>query len=160
MLKGFSKTGKTTVTAAIIAELRKRGHTVGTVKNIHHEVFAMDTPGTDTYRHRKSGAALVCARGLRETALIFEGQVPIGLILSLYTQDFVLLEGDSGVKCPRIITGITEADLDAKFDGQTIAFSGVIAERLKNYRGLPVINGVTDTAKLVDLIVESVRDDL
>ena len=38
---------------------------MGSVKDIHFEAFAIDTPGTNTYRHRQAGAELVTARGLR-----------------------------------------------------------------------------------------------
>ena len=39
-------------------------------------------------------------------------------------------------------------------NGRTIAVSGVISESLKTYRDLPVINGMTEIEKLVDLIEE------
>ena len=53
MVKGFSKTGKTTTVTSLVKELRRRGYSVGTVKDIHYQGFAMDQPGTDTYKHRQ-----------------------------------------------------------------------------------------------------------
>ena len=49
MIKGFSKTGKTTTVTSLVSELRRRGYTVGTVKDIHFEGYEADTPNTDTY---------------------------------------------------------------------------------------------------------------
>jgi molybdopterin-guanine dinucleotide biosynthesis protein B len=157
-LKGFSKTGKTSVGAATIRELRRRGYTVGVVKNIHHENFSLDSPGTDTHAHKKSGAELVCARGPGETALIFEGRLPIERILSFFTQDFAALEGDFDFTS--IITGKTAADIDAKLGGGAIAISGIFAENFgaNTYKNLPVINGLKDTARLADLIIEKTPD--
>ena len=59
MIKGVHNSGKTTLVAGIIKELTARGHTVGTIKDIHAEDFAMDRPGTDTFVHRKAGAMAI-----------------------------------------------------------------------------------------------------
>jgi molybdopterin-guanine dinucleotide biosynthesis protein B len=153
MIKGYKKTGKTTTAEAVIAELRRRGYSVGTVKNIHEEDFSIDGENTDTSRHAQSGAALVCARSPRETALIFNVQLPIKRILALYADfDYVILEGDSGADCPRVITGKTACDLDDKWDERTIAVSGIISAALAEYRGRPAINALTEISRLVDLI--------
>lgn len=47
MIKGFSKTGKTTTVELLIRELRRRGYTVGTIKDIHYEDYRADVPGTE-----------------------------------------------------------------------------------------------------------------
>lgn len=154
MIKGITKTGKTTTAEAIIRELRKRGYTVGSVKDIHFEAFTMETAGSNTDRHKKAGAHPVTARGLSETDIMFDHTVDIDRILDFYTQDYVVLEGDSGANCPVIITGRTVEDLDAQVNGRTIAASGVISETLDRYRDLPVINGMKEIERLVDLIEE------
>lgn len=46
MLKGISKTGKTTTAEAVIRELKMRGYTVGSVKDIHFESFTVETGGS------------------------------------------------------------------------------------------------------------------
>ena len=56
MIKGFSKTGKTTTVELLIRELRRRGYTVGTIKDIHYEDYRADVPGTDTFAHFQAGA--------------------------------------------------------------------------------------------------------
>ena len=40
MIKGFSKTGKTSIVTALVTELCRRGYSVGTVKDIHFEYFS------------------------------------------------------------------------------------------------------------------------
>ena len=152
MLKGISKTGKTTTAERIIAELRRRGYTVGSVKDIHNESFAIDTEGTNTHRHKMAGSELVTARGRSETDIMFPYMLPIDQILDYYTQDYVVLEGDSGANCPIILTAREEAELDERMNDRVIAVSGVISERMTEYCGLPVINGLAETERLVDLI--------
>lgn len=154
MLKGVSKTGKTTTAEAVITELRRRGYTVGSVKDIHFEAFTMETEGSNTDRHKKAGAHPVTARGLGETDIMFDHTLDIEEILNYYNQDYVVLEGDSGANCPAIITGCTVEQLDQQINDRTIAVSGVISETLEHYQNLPVINGMKEVARLVDLIEE------
>lgn len=47
--------GKTTLLAAVIGELRRRGVAVGAIKHSGH-AHELDRPGKDTYRHREAGA--------------------------------------------------------------------------------------------------------
>ena len=74
MIKGFSKTGKTTTVELLIRELRRRGYTVGTIKDIHYEDYRADVPGTDTFRHRESGAYRVTALGPGDTAIMMDSR--------------------------------------------------------------------------------------
>ena len=67
---GFTKSGKTTTVEHVVAELRRRGYSVGSVKDIHFEDFTIETEGTNTYRHKKAGSQLVTARGLYETDIL------------------------------------------------------------------------------------------
>jgi len=154
MLKGVSKSGKTAVAEKIIAGLKARGYTVSSVKDIHSSAYACDEEGTDTDRHRRSGANPVTGRGVHDTAVMFNGSLDIDRILDMCGTDYVVLEGDSGANCPKIVTGRTPEEADGLIDGRTIALSGIMAEHMTEYRGLPVINGLTDAAALCDLIEE------
>lgn len=160
MIKGFSKTGKTTTVTSLVSELKKRGYTVGTVKDIHFEGYRADTPGTDTFKHREAGAGRVTALGPVDTAVIVDRHVEIDEILKYYKEDFVILEGDCGVKCPTIITGRTTDDIDKRMCPEAIAVSGIIAGNIEGetsrvmteYAGLPVINGILEVERMADLI--------
>lgn len=175
MIKGFSKTGKTTTVEALAAELCSRGYTVGTVKDIHYEGFQADSPGSDTFRHGEAGARRVTARGQKQTAIITDRQMTIHEILKYYKEDFVILEGDCGIKCPAIITGRTEEDVQKRMCPEAIAVSGVIAgshavpeaaeiagtekrEGGRTLMGLPLIDGMTAAEELADLIERSTED--
>ena len=165
MIKGYSKTGKTSTVTALVSELRRRGYTVGTVKDIHFEGYEADTPNTDTYKHRKAGARRVTARGPGDTSIILDRQMTIEEILKYYKEEFVILEGDSGLKCPNIVTGRTTEDLDKRMDENTIGFTGIIAGNvndgeapaLEEYKGLPVINGITEVEKMADLVEKKAK---
>lgn len=153
MLKGISKTGKTTTAEAVIRELVRRGYTVGSVKDIHSDM-KLDTEGTNTDRHAAAGAVQVTGRAKRQTAIFYNEQLEIDRILDTYNTDFVLLEGDSGANCPVILTGKTTEDLERRWTERAIAVSGIISSEIDSYRGRPVINALTDVEKLVDLILE------
>lgn len=152
MIKGFSKTGKTTTVTALVKELRRRGYSVGTVKDIHYQGFRVDREGTDTYKHMESGARRVTAMGPAETSIMASKRMDIDAILKYYKEDFVILEGDSGLKCPTVITGRTTDDIDKRMCDEAIAISGVIAGSMDEYRGLPVIDARKEVSRLADLI--------
>jgi len=57
-LIGRKNHGKTTLVTELVAEFRRRGLRVGTIKHTHHR-HELDTPGKDSHRHRESGAAVV-----------------------------------------------------------------------------------------------------
>lgn len=152
MVKGFSKTGKTTTVTALVKELRKRGYTVGTVKDIHYDGFAMDQPGTDTWKHADAGATRVTALGSAETDILFSRRMAIDAVLKYYKEDFVILEGDSGADCPAILTGRIPEDLEKRMTDRVIAISGIISGELESWNGLPVIDCTKEVEKMADLI--------
>lgn len=159
MIKGFSKTGKTTTATQLIRELRRRGYSVGTVKDIHFQGFAMDHPGTDTYKHAEAGAERVTALGERETDLLFSRRMDIDAVLKYYKEDFVILEGDSGATCPAILTAGTTDDIEKRLTGEVVAISGKIAEERQEYKGIPVVNCLKEVEKLADLVEKVTKKD-
>jgi molybdopterin-guanine dinucleotide biosynthesis protein MobB len=58
---GLKRSGKTTVAAALIRELRARGFRVGSVKSIRHHPLSLDTSGADTRTHAEAGAEFTIA---------------------------------------------------------------------------------------------------
>lgn len=68
-LVGRSNCGKTTYLEKLIAELKKRGYRVGTIKHDVHG-FEMDRPGKDTWRHSQAGADVVCISSPAKMAMI------------------------------------------------------------------------------------------
>lgn len=155
---GITLSGKTTTIENIIKELRKRGYSVGSVKEIHYEKFQIDTEGTNTYRHKEAGSQLVTARGFHETDILFQEKLNIHDILKFYNYDYVVLEGVSDGSFPKIIAASSEEEVLERLDENTFAISGRIANKIKDFKGLPVINAIEDVEKLVDLIEEKVED--
>ena len=157
-VSGLTKSGKTTTVENVIRELKARGYSVGSVKEIHYHAFKMDVEGTNTDRHSKAGAELVTARGMNETDILYPAMLPMDKILSFYDQDYVVLEGVNDINAPRIVTAHDIDGIEQKRDYRTIAISGVIADTMSEYKGLPVIHCINDTKRLVDLIEEKVPE--
>ena len=157
---GITQSGKTTTIENIIRELRKRRYSVGSVKEIHFEKFAIDKEGTNTYRHRMAGSELVTARGYKETDILFQRMLSMDEILKFYHHDFVVLEGVTDCNVPKIVTAHNIAEVDERLDDTVFAISGRIANGLKEYRGIPVINPMEDTERLVDLVEQKVYQRL
>ena len=153
-VKGYKKTGKTTTCIRIIEELRRRGYTVGSVKNTHFPGFAIDTPDTDSFRHAKAGASTVTIVASEETDVLFHRSRGLSEIISLFEEDYLVSEGEDDLDFPNIITGKSAQDLDARRDEHTIGFSGIISSEMEEYDGLPVIDATRDIGRLVDLIEE------
>lgn len=155
---GISKSGKTTTIEEIIKELRKRGYSVGSVKEIHYEEFSIDTEGTNTDRHKNAGSQLVTARGLNETDVLFQKKLSVEEILSFYDYDFVVLEGVRDANVPNIITAHTTDEIDERIDDKTFLVSGRISCELTSYKDLKVINALTNIKDLVDEIEKHVPE--
>lgn len=157
MVKGFSKTGKTTTVTLLTEELRRRGYSVGTIKDIHYEGYRADTPGTDTDKHRCSGAYRVTALGPADTAIIMDSRMKPEAVLKYYKEDFIILEGDCGIKCPTIITGRTTEDIDKRMCDEAFAFSGIISGEMSEYNGLPVVDAMKEAGRLADMVEQKTK---
>ena len=66
---GKSDTGKTTLLEKLVAELKRRGYRVATVKHDTHG-FDIDQPGKDSWRHAQAGSDVVVISGPDRLALI------------------------------------------------------------------------------------------
>ena len=161
-VNGVSSSGKTTVCETIIKGLRKRGYSVGSVKEIHYEAFKIDPDmSSNTNRHKAAGAQLVAARGFTETDILYPNMLPISDILKHYSHDFVILEGVTDCNAPRIITAHKEQEVKERMDERAILVSGVIANSgIETMQGLPVINALKDSEKLVDYVVNHAFEPL
>lgn len=103
---GWKNSGKTTLVAAIIAELTRRGLLISTIKHTHHAVD-LDTSGRDTWRHRKAGASQVMLASNQRWVIMTETDAttqanPLDLVQRLDPVDIVILEGFKGGSHPKI----------------------------------------------------------
>ncbi|MBD3243125.1 MAG: molybdopterin-guanine dinucleotide biosynthesis protein B [Chitinivibrionales bacterium] len=152
-ISGVSGSGKTTVVERLVPALVSRGFTVGTIKDIHADDFALDTPGTNTDRHRRSGAHQVAAWGKDETDILIPRRLSLDELLAFYIQDIVIVEGGSGLALPRIVTATTEEQAQARIDSHTFAISGRIAARIETLDGLPAVDVLQHADRLADLVL-------
>lgn len=105
-IAGWKNSGKTTLLTKLLAEMRRRGFRVATVKHAHHD-FDIDHDGTDSFRHRAAGAVEVAVVSTRRWALIHElgneAEPALADILAkLSPSDIVIVEGYKDEPIPKI----------------------------------------------------------
>ncbi len=129
---GNKNSGKTTLTVAVIAELARRGRRVMSVKHGHH--FRLDTPGTDSWRHRhEGGAERVLLAGPDEFALMggWETDVepPLDLLLCrhLAEAEIVVVEGYRHEELPKVEIFRSEAQPEPVLGPEEAEKRGVLA---------------------------------
>lgn len=97
-ITGWKNSGKTTLVARLVTELRGRGLKVGVIKHAHH-AFDIDHPGRDSHTIREAGANEVAIVSARRWAVIHElrdGEPEPGLeemLPRLAANDVVIVEG-------------------------------------------------------------------
>lgn len=94
---GWKNSGKTTLVAGLVTELKSRGFTVSTVKHAHH-AFDLDQPGRDSYIHREAGACEVVISSGNRWAIMHELQSEDeykldDLLAKMSPVDIVIIEG-------------------------------------------------------------------
>lgn len=105
---GRKNSGKTTLTVALAAELKRRGWRVASLKHGHH-AFEIDQPGRDSWRHFNEGEVeAVIMAGAGKVALVMrtEGEAdPAALLRDFYAgrgYDVILVEGYKAGPFPKI----------------------------------------------------------
>ena len=135
---GYHHTGKTTLACTIIAELTKLGYKVASVKDIHNQAYYADLDGKNTALHAKAGSQVVFAKGLHDSALLFPRSLQLQEILPLLQADFLIIEGMKDAPVPKLVCAENTAQLAELVDGTCFGISGLIADKLNTYEGLPV----------------------
>ena len=101
---GKSNTGKTTLLEKLVAELKRRGYRVATVKHDTHG-FDIDRPGKDSWRHAQAGSDVVVLSGPNRLAMIEkrEQEMTLNEIADRVTNvDIILTEGYKRGDRPKI----------------------------------------------------------
>lgn len=105
---GRKNSGKTTLTVALAAELKRRGRRVATIKHGHH-AFETDHPGRDSWRHFNEGRAeATIMAGTGKIALVMrtDGEPdPERLVAEFYAgrgYQLVLIEGWKHGALPKV----------------------------------------------------------
>jgi molybdopterin-guanine dinucleotide biosynthesis adapter protein len=106
-ITGWKNSGKTTLVARLVSELRARGLKIGVIKHAHH-AFDIDHPGRDSHTIREAGANEVAVVSARRWAIVHElrdGEPEPALadmLLRLAGNDLVLVEGFKGENHPKL----------------------------------------------------------
>lgn len=103
---GWKNAGKTTLVTRLIAEFRRRGYRVSSIKHAHH-AFDIDVPGTDSFRHREAGATEVAVVSGARWALMHELRADAepsmsDIVARLGPADLILVEGYKRESHPKI----------------------------------------------------------
>lgn len=157
---GYHHTGKTTVVVNLIKELRIRGYSVSSIKDIHSEKFTMEKIGSNSWKHWEASQNVVIARGLEETYQIWHQQLNLKQMLAKLETDWVVVEGIKSAPLPRIICAENEQQLSELIDGTVFAISGKYANDNTQYDDLKVFKADEDIKQLTDLVENKVFDVL
>jgi len=102
---GRSNSGKTTLLEKLIAALMHQGLRVGTIKHSHHQP-EMDTPGKDSWRHKRAGAAASLLVGPERMLMVQDVEEDLNphVLAERYFADFdlLLVEGYASLRGDKI----------------------------------------------------------
>ncbi len=153
---GWKNSGKTTLTARLIAELTRRGYKVAAVKHAHH-AFDVDQPGRDSYKFREAGAREVAVISAKRVAIMHELRdepepALEDVLRRLEGSDLVLVEGFKRHDHPKIEARRLEA---VQQDAMGEDFPGIVAIASDHEveTGAVPVYALDDVAGIADLIV-------
>lgn len=123
----------------------KRGFTVGTVKTINCPMFSMEEKeSSNTFRHKKAGADVVCASAKGETAFIYARGMDRSRIFEKMGTDYLILEGDYQADVPRIVCAHNEREVMERKNEFTFLVSGRIADSCSRVCGVEAVSAYKD----------------
>jgi molybdopterin-guanine dinucleotide biosynthesis protein len=160
---GRKNSGKTTLVVALLAELRRRGLRVASLKHGHH-AFESDQPGRDSWRHFHEGGAeatLMVGAGKVALTMRWDGEPdPAALVRDLLSgrgYDLVVVEGYKRGPFPKIeVFRRGQHDRPLAADAETSA--GVLAIVTDDPRGAPGVPRIdlapdgSHVARVADLV--------
>ncbi|NHJ85103.1 MAG: molybdopterin-guanine dinucleotide biosynthesis protein B [Asgard group archaeon] len=156
---GITDSGKTTTLIEIIKELTKRKKIINTVKAIHIDNFSLDIEGKDSWLHKQAGAKATAIRSNIETTFMYQRSMEAKEIIEFFKGDYLIFEGfHKEGRLPKIVCGKTIEDIELRIDDSTFVISGCITNSIKEYKGLPAINGLKEIDRLADLIEQKALD--
>jgi molybdopterin-guanine dinucleotide biosynthesis protein MobB len=161
---GRKDAGKTELTVALSAELKRRGYRVMTAKHGHG--FQMDTPGKDSWRHRHEGGAhRTVLAGPSDFGVIggWPGEaMPLSELVTrfLWDADIVLAEGFKAAPEPKIEVfraakgGTPLFGQDETRSGRTLA---LVTDQVEMVVPIPLfdLNDQGYLARLADFLVNT-----
>jgi molybdopterin-guanine dinucleotide biosynthesis protein B len=165
---GRKNSGKTTLTVALAAELKRRGLRVATIKHGHH-AFETDEPGRDSWRHFNQGqaeATIMAGTGKLALVMRIDGEPdPERLIRDFYAgrgYDLVLIEGWKHGALPKVEVfrrAVHDRPLHDPADAESASrFVAIVTDDPEFRAGCPVIaldEGGAHVGAVADLVVST-----
>ncbi len=157
---GWKNSGKTTLLTRLVSEFARRGFKVSTVKHAHHE-FDIDTPGTDSFRHREAGAKEVVIVSGNRWALMHElgDEAEPSMedaIARLSPCDLILVEGYKSEAHPKIEARRTNSARSDPLAPDDPSILAVAADHEAETGALPRFD-LDDVAAIADFIQAQTR---
>ncbi len=149
---GKSGVGKTTLLEKLIAELKRRGYRVATIKHDIHG-FEIDRPGKDTWRHAQAGSNHVVIASPNRIAHIQRLDRELTLpeiVATIHDADIILTEGYKRGPAPKIEVSRTERSRELLCSPEELV---AIATDQPYDLNVPQFD-LNDAVGLVDLIEE------
>lgn len=150
---GKSKSGKTTLLEKLIAELKRRGYRVATIKHHSHPGFDIDKPGKDSWRHAQAGSdhVIVAAPDKLASYRLLERELTLDEVAAnVRDVDIILTEGykRAGKPALEVVRAANSTEI-LSAENQRFALAADIPLNL----GVPRFE-LDDAAGMVDLIVD------
>ncbi|MHA2602306.1 MAG: molybdopterin-guanine dinucleotide biosynthesis protein B [Candidatus Thorarchaeota archaeon SMTZ1-83] len=156
-VSGYSGTGKTTLIAALIEGLKKRGYSVSTVKSSMED--SMPPEGSDTWKHLKAGSEMSILQGPSSTTIRFKERISLSKTFQFYDSDFLLIEGMKGLVIPRFWCVGEGALEEAPPPGTVAVVAWKESGTTSNKMGVPVLLS-DDLDSLVKVVEREALDVL
>jgi len=164
---GYHHSGKTTTATTLIPLLIRMDYKVSSIKDIHNEDYQADTAGTNSWKHRQAGSQRVFARGLNDSALIFDRPLSFQEMLHHLQADFLIIEGMKEVPLPQILCITRNRDLMELISDLTVAivvYPELCTEgsllKMKSFRDVPVIHLPSDAKELLTIAISKGMEPL
>jgi molybdopterin-guanine dinucleotide biosynthesis protein B len=150
---GKSGVGKTTLIVKLIAELKRRGYRVGTIKHHSHSGFEIDQSGKDSWRHAQAGSVHVAIAAPDKIASYrhLDHELTLDEVASDFNDvDIILTEGYRQAGKPTLEIVRSETGL---------VFIGDPTQRFAVASDVPIetavpLFGLDDAVQMVNLIEE------
>ncbi len=154
-ITGWKNSGKTTLTARLIAEFTARGFKVAAVKHAHHG-FDVDQPGRDSHKFREAGAREVAIGSAKRVAIMRELREEdepelVDIVARLDGPDLVLVEGYKKNGHPKIEARRRGAIQHDPLAGRISGVVAVASDHETDSGGLPLF-ALDDIAAIADFI--------
>jgi len=150
---GSSNSGKTTLMEKLVSALTAKGMRIATIKHSHHQP-EMDTPGKDSWRHKRAGALASLLIGTEHAMMVTNVEEELTpqqwaeRYFSVY--DLVLAEGYASLAGAKI--EIVRAEHSKTLRCKTSELIAVISDVPNITTDVPLI-GLNDETAIIDFVI-------